>query len=77
MHTDEHATIDFIVPDRQIRMIGIDFNLGIYFRIFGAIVWHWYEHGLLGRSHAFFDGFIQMPNGLGFLGRFVIPGPQY
>ena len=73
---DEHAAIDFIVPDGQIRVVGIDLNFGIDLRIFGAIVRHRDQHGRLSGLHTFLECVVQVADGRGLLGRLLVPGPQ-
>ena len=53
--SDEHAAIDFIVPDGQIRVVGIDLDFRIDFGVLGAIVRHRDQHGRLSGLHAFLD----------------------
>ena len=77
MDTHKHATIDFIMPDSQIGMIGIDFDLRINFWILGTIVRHRDEHGFLPRLNTFFERLVQVADSRGFLGRLVIPRPQH
>ena len=74
--SDEHAAVDFIVPDSQVWVIGIDFDFRIDLRIFGAIVRHRNQHGGLPRLHAFLERVVQVADGRGLLGRFLIPCPQ-
>jgi hypothetical protein len=76
MHTDEHAAIDLVVPDRQVGVVGIDFNFGIDFGIFRSVVRHGDEHRLLARLDALFQSIEKVSNRCRLLGRFFIPGPE-
>ena len=40
VHADKDARVDFIMPDRKIRMIGIDFDFGIDLGILRPVVGH-------------------------------------
>ena len=72
---DEHAAIDFVVPDGQIRVVGIDLDFRIDLGVFGAVVRHRDQHGRLPWLHTFLERIVQVAYGGGFLGRFFIPGP--
>ena len=74
--SDEHAAIDFIVPDGQIRVVGIDFDFRIDFRVLGAIVRHRDQHGRLPGLHTFLERIVQVADGRGLLGRLLVPSPQ-
>ena len=53
--SDEHAAIDFIVPDGQIRMVGIDLHFRIDFGVFGAVIRHRDQHRRLPGLHTFLE----------------------
>ena len=73
---DEHAAIDFIVPDGQIRVVGIDLDFRIDFGVLGAVVRHRDQHGRLPGLHTFLECVEQVADGRGLLGRLLVPGPQ-
>ena len=73
---DEHAAIDFIVPDGQIRVVGIDLDFRIDFGVLGAVVRHRDQHGCLPWLHTFLECVVQVTDGRGLLGRLLVPGPQ-
>src|SRR5690242_4968857 len=76
VNPDEHATIYFVMPDGQIRVVGVDFDLGIDLRILRPIIGHGDKHCFLPRLDALFKRLVEMPNGGSFLRSLVIPCPQ-
>lgn len=74
--SDKHAAIDFIVPDGQIRVVGIDLDFRIDLGVFGAVVRHRDQHGCLPGLHAFLERVVQVADGRSLLGRLLVPGPQ-
>lgn len=74
--TDEHAAIDFIVPDGQVRVVGIDFDFWVDLGIFGAVVRHRDQHRCLPRLNTFLERIVQVADGRGLLGRLLVPCPQ-
>ena len=73
---DEHAAIDFIVPDGQIRVVRINLDFRIDFWVLGAVVRHRDQHGRLPGLHALFERIVQVADGRGLLGRLLVPRPQ-
>ena len=53
--TDEHAAINFIMPDGQVWVVGIDLNFRIDFGVFRAVVRHRDQHGRLPGLYAFLE----------------------
>jgi len=76
VNPDEHAAIDFIVPDGQIRVVGIDLDFRINLGVLGAVVRHRDQHGRLPWLHTFLECVVQVTDGRGLLGRLLVPGPQ-
>jgi hypothetical protein len=68
VHSHEKADVDLVVPDREVRMIGVDFCFRIDFGIFWAIVGHRDD-----LDSAFDRCFLDH---LGHFGRLFIPFPQ-
>jgi len=68
MHSHEEADVNLVVPDREVRVIGVDFRFRIDLWIFGAIVRHRDD-----LDSAFDRGFFDH---LGHFGRLFIPFPQ-
>ncbi len=74
--SDELAAIDFIMPDGQIRVVGIDFDFRFGVGVLGAVVRHRDQHGRLSGLHAFLERVVQVTDGCGLFGRLLVPGPQ-
>ena len=68
MHADENACFNFIAPNREIGMIGVDDFLGLDLRVFRTIIGHRNNEHVRYLGREFQDGF-------GLLGRVVIPIP--
>ena len=46
MDTNEHACVNFIMPDGEVGMVRVDFNFGVNFGILGTVIRHGNEHRL-------------------------------
>lgn len=77
MYTDKYAAVDLIMPNGQIRMIGVDLDFRVDLWILGTIVGHGDQHRFLVGLNAFLERIKKMSNGRRFLCGLFVPCPQH
>src|SRR5437660_5441625 len=74
---DEHADINLVVPDREVRVVRINLYLRVNLGILGPVIEHRNQHWLGPCRRAFLQYVVQVLYGLSLLLRLLIPRPEH